>query len=174
MSMETERHMPPRTEGERYERRDANVSTLLMFGAGLFVVIVVVFFAMKGVFDFFAISQKLGPPASPFEDVRVLPPQPRLQVYPRMDLKTYCEAEQKDLNSYGWVDEHNGVVRIPVERAMDLTLERGLPSRPAAAGSSAKSSAPGETGSRNSADVNGMRGPCAYVLESGSQPGRKE
>ena len=37
-------------------------------------------------------------------------------------------AENRQLNSYGWVDQSNGIVRIPVERAMDLVLERGLPS----------------------------------------------
>jgi hypothetical protein len=31
------------------------------------------------------------------------------------------------LNSYGWVDKEAGVVRIPIERAIELTLERGLP-----------------------------------------------
>ena len=40
--------------------------------------------------------------------------------------------EEDILNSYGWVDRGNNVVRIPIDRAMKLTLERGLPSRPAA------------------------------------------
>lgn len=38
------------------------------------------------------------------------------------------KAQNDDLNSYGWVDRRNGVVRIPVDRAMDLILQRGLPS----------------------------------------------
>jgi hypothetical protein len=38
-------------------------------------------------------------------------------------------ADEAILNSYGWVDEEAGVVRIPIDRAMELTLERGLPTR---------------------------------------------
>ena len=30
------------------------------------------------------------------------------------------------LDSYGWVDKDAGVVRIPIEEAMKLTVERGL------------------------------------------------
>jgi hypothetical protein len=36
------------------------------------------------------------------------------------------------LDSYGWVDENAGTVRIPIERAMDLLVQRGLPVRPQA------------------------------------------
>ncbi len=35
----------------------------------------------------------------------------------------------KKLNSYGWVDRKHGVIRIPIERAMDLVAQRGLPTR---------------------------------------------
>ena len=38
--------------------------------------------------------------------------------------------EEKTLYSYGWVDEKAGTVRIPIERAMDLLVQRGLPVRP--------------------------------------------
>jgi hypothetical protein len=38
--------------------------------------------------------------------------------------------EEKSLYSYGWVDEKAGIVRIPIERAMDLLVQRGLPVRP--------------------------------------------
>jgi hypothetical protein len=33
------------------------------------------------------------------------------------------------LSSYGWVDREAGIVRIPIDRAMDLLAERGLPAR---------------------------------------------
>lgn len=38
-------------------------------------------------------------------------------------LQKHREEEQQTLTTYGWVDQANGVVRIPVERAMDLVLE---------------------------------------------------
>ena len=33
------------------------------------------------------------------------------------------------LEHYGWVDKNAGVVRIPVERAIDVLAEKGLPYR---------------------------------------------
>jgi hypothetical protein len=58
-----------------------------------------------------------------------LPPPPRLQTNPRGDLLELREAEDRVLATYGWVDRKAGVVRIPIEQAMKLTVERGLPSR---------------------------------------------
>jgi hypothetical protein len=31
------------------------------------------------------------------------------------------------LNSYGWVDQPKGIVRIPVAQAIDILAKRGLP-----------------------------------------------
>ena len=58
-----------------------------------------------------------------------LPPEPRLQTNPRQDLSDLRAREDQLLNSYGWVDKNTGVVRIPIERAMQLIVERGLPTR---------------------------------------------
>ncbi|MCW8127714.1 hypothetical protein [Microbulbifer halophilus] len=55
------------------------------------------------------------------------PTQPQLQTNPRADLRDYREREQRRLQSYGWVNREAGVVHIPIERAMDLLVERGLP-----------------------------------------------
>ena len=38
-------------------------------------------------------------------------------------------AQNQKLNSYGWQDQSNGIVHIPIERAMDLVAQRGLPTR---------------------------------------------
>ncbi len=38
-------------------------------------------------------------------------------------------AQRGTLNSYGWVDKANGVVHIPIERAMQIAVERGFPVR---------------------------------------------
>ena len=120
------------TPSPRYERSDASPKSLLKFGIGLFVILVACIVGMRWMFFYFAHVQQLGPPASPFENARVLPPQPRLQVHPRLDLEKYLDAENRTLTSYGWVDKQNGVVSIPIDRAMDLLLERGLPARSAA------------------------------------------
>ncbi len=52
-----------------------------------------------------------------------------MQAQPHQELKDYCEAQVKELNSYGWIDQRLHVVRIPIDRAMDLVLQNGLPVR---------------------------------------------
>ena len=116
-------------KGPGYETQDANPVSIVKFGVSLTVVLILIAIGMRWVFGYFAETQTLGPAASPFENARTLPPQPRLQVTPEADIHNYWETEQQILNSYGWVDQHNGVVRIPIDRAMRLTLERGLPAR---------------------------------------------
>lgn len=59
------------------------------------------------------------------------PPAPRLQVTPRTDMRNLAESNREVLESYGWVDREQGIVRIPIDVAMRLTLERGLPAREA-------------------------------------------
>lgn len=54
---------------------------------------------------------------------------PQLQVMPTMDLADFRAKEKAELNTYGWINQTAGVVRIPIARAMDLLLERGLPTR---------------------------------------------
>jgi hypothetical protein len=45
-------------------------------------------------------------------------------------------VETEELSTYGWVDEEQGVVRIPIDRAMDLLVKEAVPppAPPAAAG----------------------------------------
>ena len=54
-------------------------------------------------------------------------PQPRLEVKPGASLAELRAAEDANLNSYGWIDRTRGTVRVPIDRAMQLLLERGLP-----------------------------------------------
>ncbi len=121
----------PTDRGLGYEPRDASIKGLLQFAFWMAVVLAVTLFAMRGLFDYIKKAEPLGPTSSPLvkEGERVLPPSPRLQVYPHQELMDYCAKQQKDVNSYGWVNEQVGVVHIPVERAMDLILARGLPTR---------------------------------------------
>jgi hypothetical protein len=62
-----------------------------------------------------------------------LPPQPRLEVKPRDSLAALHAREDELLRSYGWTNRAHGVVRIPIDRAMALLAQRGLPGWPAQA-----------------------------------------
>jgi hypothetical protein len=132
LSTEPNQH-PGGPSPEGYERRDASASSLVHFAVGLAVLLVVVWVGMLWVRNFLAKVQEkdLGVAVTPYEQDRPLPPLPRLQVEPVEDL-VQVQTQQRDaLKTYGWVDRANGVVRIPINRAMDLLLERAtLPVRP--------------------------------------------
>jgi hypothetical protein len=113
--------------GHLHETRDANVKSVLKFGIGLAVLILVTCIVMAWFFGFLGEVQKLGPPASPFAESQTQPPAPRLQVQPVQDLSHLRQDEDEKLNSYGWVDQKAGIARIPIDRAMDLLLQKGLP-----------------------------------------------
>jgi hypothetical protein len=60
-------------------------------------------------------------------------PTPRLQTDDgNQDLADLHEREDLLLDNYSWVDRSQGKVRIPIERAMELIAQRGLPVAPAA------------------------------------------
>lgn len=57
-------------------------------------------------------------------------PKPNLQIDDDHAERTALFAAQNEkLNSYAWIDRSNGIVQIPIERAMELLAQRGLPSR---------------------------------------------
>ena len=153
----------PVDRGDGYEKRDANVGALLQFAFWMAVVMAVTMVAMKFTFDFLKRVEPLGATSSPLvkEGARVMPPAPLLQVHPHQELVDYCAAQQEAVNSYGWVNQESGVARIPVDRAMDLIVSRGLPTRPAGeapvgAPAVAPATVAGET------DVQGQ---CGYLSE---------
>jgi hypothetical protein len=53
-----------------------------------------------------------------------VPPEPRLQVDPQADLQEYLQKQKETLTSYGWISRPEGTVRIPIDRAMQLVVER--------------------------------------------------
>jgi len=114
----------------RHETSDANVRAVFAFAAGLVVVAVLIHLLVLVLFNYFATREAVRVPRqyplSIGQDER-LPPEPRLQVNPRDDLQSLRTSEDAVLSGYGWVDKDKGVVRIPIEKAMKLTVQRGLP-----------------------------------------------
>ena len=117
------------TEGVRHEIRDANIPALTAFGVAIVLTIAATMLFCFIVFRIYQNTIPTGPPAAPYPSARQLPPEPRLQSSPRMDLEDYLNTQRNELGGYSWVDRQNGVVRIPVERAMELLLKQGFPVR---------------------------------------------
>ena len=122
-------------EGGGYEKSDLSVKAILIFGVILAVLIVGSLAAMGWMFGFFASEEaKRDVPPSPLATTRSATPEPRLQVAAVRDMKTLRAAEDAILTTYGWASKETGAARIPIDRAMQLLLERGLPTATNTAG----------------------------------------
>jgi hypothetical protein len=115
-----------------HETTDVNVRGILLSGAGLFVIAVIVHLLVWVLFGYFSGREESRTvPTSPLTAGREhqLPPEPRLQTHPRDDLTDLHAREEEVLTTYGWVDKNAGIVRIPIEEAMKIVVQRGLPAR---------------------------------------------
>ncbi|MDD5543167.1 MAG: hypothetical protein PHX83_08330 [Acidobacteriia bacterium] len=121
-------------EPGKYEPTDASEGSVVRFGIGLAVVIVLCLFAMRWVMLYLGDHKPVyGPPVSAMASYREIPAAPRLEITETRDFQEFRATEDATLNSYGWVDRTHGVVRIPIDRAMSLLAARGLPARTTAA-----------------------------------------
>ncbi len=131
MSTEHDLEYGPTPPGAGYEHTDIDPSIGYRFGVWLTVSMVISVFIVYGVFWLFD-GRRVAHDAA----VQQFPlavgqakeaPAPRLQTQPFKDVYMLNQDAGARLHSYGWADEANGIVHIPIERAMELTLQRGLP-----------------------------------------------
>ena len=120
----------PSGEALGYETRDANTRGVLGFLVFLFVVLNLVLFGTWRLFRYYSVAERSPAPASFFADEPQVPPAPELEVNGREDFQKMYAEQQRELETYAWEDRQAGVVRVPIERAMDLLLEKGLPVMP--------------------------------------------
>jgi len=122
--------LPP-TEGS-----GINTRAVLIFCAVLIVIAVLVHVSMWYLFNVFDAQKKSADPTlSPLAPrQQQIPPEPRLQAMPNTadpqkqifdpkDVESMQKNAKDVLDSYGWIDEKNGIVRIPIEEAMKLVVE---------------------------------------------------
>jgi hypothetical protein len=120
--------------GSGHEHTDANVSMIVQFALWLAASAVVVHILMWFTFTLFVdLRQNRGVVEYPLASQQAprLPSGPRLQAKPANESYDFHRQETAVLDGYTWIDKNAGTVRIPISEAMRLTLERGLPSRPA-------------------------------------------
>src|SRR5258708_14817518 len=147
-----------------FEQEDLSSRSALYFLAGLVVVCLVVYLIVFGMYRFLdnyatAHQPPMSPMVTPEADTRAVRPenaetfpQPRLEENERTQLRSFIEDQDRKLASYDWVDKDRGAVRIPIDRAMDLIVQRGLPVHPEGA-SSAQISAAKNSETKTSAPV---------------------
>lgn len=117
-------HGPDKTV-PRYETTDISAPAMVRWAVGL---IVFTALSMVLVLGFYmALRGPVGRPRASAQVERRLPPWPRLQADPVREYVEYRAEQDKEMASYGWVDRERGIVRMPVDRAMELVEKNGLP-----------------------------------------------
>jgi hypothetical protein len=117
-----------------HEASDINVRAILAAVAVLIVVAVAIHVLLWLLFEYFAANRaEADPPPVPLAaPAGQLPPEPRLQTQPRSDLDAFRAMERGWLAGEAAPGEPPAGPRIPIDRAKQLILERGLPTRPGA------------------------------------------
>jgi hypothetical protein len=121
-----------RNEDVFYEPRDLSHNAVFVFLVVLGLGVLVVLIVMWGVFRDLGGSQYAGhqttnPIMTSNEQLKEIGgdpalsfPVPRLQPNDIADLNKFRVSEEEQLNSYGWVDQSQGKIHIPIERAVEI------------------------------------------------------
>src|SRR5258708_34970212 len=129
----------PKLDHDGFEQEDLSSRSALYFLAGLVLVCVVVYLVVIGMYRFLdsyatAHQPPMSPMVTPQADTRAVTPenaetfpQPRLEENERTQLRSFIEDQDRKLATYDWVDKDKWSVRIPIDRAMELIAQRGLP-----------------------------------------------
>lgn len=118
-------HPEPRRVG--HETTDVNIWAVGRFGVGLVIMTLLSIGLLIGVFRFFQQREDDRSIAHPNPITTF--PYPQVLTNEPSNLARFRAEQEKDVTGYGWVDQSKGVVRIPVDQAMDLLLKKGVPVR---------------------------------------------
>jgi hypothetical protein len=98
--------MPPPSPELGYDRHDARAGPVFFFASAI---IGVLFLLIIGVWVLYVVS------ADRIERTVVGEP-------PSDELKALHEREEEQLNHYGYIDKEKGIVRLPIDRSIELLL----------------------------------------------------
>jgi len=156
---------------QRHESADVNIWAVGKVGIGLILTTIASIFIVLGVFRFLQVQEHELPAAPTGVDVdaRRLPPEPRLLENEPENLQQVRTAENQILNGYSWADDKHTLVKIPIDRAIDLLAQRGLPSRPQNGPQSAAAGVTVPTESSLGSKMQQPGGPLASQ-QAGGQP----
>jgi hypothetical protein len=128
---ESDLHRERRTDLQAsYERSDLRPGYIAFFGIALSVVLVISVVIASLIVHYKTVQHaRQDTPIPRLAREREATPGPRLQVEAHSELRQMRAAEDAALNNYGWVDKNAGIVRIPVDQAMEVLAKKGLPAR---------------------------------------------
>ena len=113
----------------KFEHTDITSRNIMLIGLS---VLVGVWITAGLLYFFYSVlahhREHVSPPVLPIEaHVYAVPPAPRLQRSPRLNMKEMNRYEDWELNHYHWIDQPKGVVAITIDKAIDMVAARGIP-----------------------------------------------
>lgn len=121
--MEQTLHHSP--NGAGHEHREVSVRLIVVSLGFLAVATFFVLLLVIGIFRYFYSSYSTA------EAIRlaqpVIPPEPRIEVATTQQLQDLRAKEDHVLSTYAWVDKQDGVVRVPIDKAIDMLAAKGIP-----------------------------------------------
>ncbi len=114
-----------------HEETDASIGPIVWTGAGLALTLVIVGLIVYGIYWYLAEHPLSSPRPNPMAETnqQQFPPAPRLEEHPAIEVHELRTQENVMLSTYGWTDKGKGIVRIPIDRAMELQLQQGFPTK---------------------------------------------
>jgi len=153
MNMSDELNHDQSNPDTSFEREDLSTRGVFAFMIGLAIVGLVIYFIIRGMYSFLDEYERTSRGGTPSGYIHYDPAKgdsvsetfkengtPILEYNERGQFKDFLLKQEDQLNSYGWVDQQAGVAHIPIERAMDLIVQRGLPVLPQGVESKASTS----------------------------------
>lgn len=109
-------------EDVRYEHHGIDLRVLLFIACGIIVLAVAI---NTSLYALYRSSLKHKPETvTEVQSQFTKPPEPRLQPDAAADLAGERESQQQRIDSYGWIDHSQRMAHVPIERAMDLMIEK--------------------------------------------------
>jgi hypothetical protein len=117
--------------GAGHETQDMRAGIMTRLVVGLGVAAAVMVFVMVGMHTWLVGRQHRAEPRLTAEQrVHIKPPAPNLQADPPRQIAHLNAAEDQLLGQYAWVDSTHTRARIPIDRAMALTVGHSLDTAP--------------------------------------------
>jgi hypothetical protein len=128
----------PEHDTVAFENRDVKPRTIYVYLAVLALSVVLSYvvcvFILRVTTKMAAESDTPPPPVrQEMKNFLTMPPEPRLQgvpghgTDPQYDLRVKIEEDTEANQKAGWIDQNSGIAQIPVEDAMKIIAEKGLP-----------------------------------------------
>ena len=155
-----------------YEKRDISLPTILTWVTFLFIFVIISSAVAYGAYLFLSPKNLNDPAAISMTGVETPePPSPQLQAYPKTEMRDFRVLENAAVTQYGKYRGQETRYRIPIERAVELTAERGFPkTEPMSKQVSREQERQGDEGTRGSTQNPDVQGNDPRNLDNQNAP----